>query len=126
MSIIAEKFMRDHRDSISAYRSCLGTIVEDSLGIDTFKSGAYPSLHIIYEHAPPAESKAGLQFVIKRASHILDNIDSLTINDKYGSPASSSYALKLSQTMNAEYKHHQSTEVKREVNFNLSRPFFTQ
>ena len=91
MTTIAEISIDDHRESISAYRSCLTDVVRDDRGIELFKSGAYPSLHTIYEHAPPAESKSGLQFIIQRAPHILDKLDNLTINDKYGSPAPSSY-----------------------------------
>ena len=91
MKTTAEISVNDHRDEIAAYRSCLDRVVKDNHGLELFKSGHYPELHTIYEHAPPIESKSGLQFIIRRAPHILDKLDNLTINDKYGSPAPSSY-----------------------------------
>tara|TARA_B100000287_G_C20674086_1_gene794544 strand:+ start:849 stop:1820 length:972 start_codon:yes stop_codon:yes gene_type:complete len=91
MNNIKEIALKDWRPTLSQYRSCLSKLVNDQKSIEDFKSGKYPEIHAIYEHAPIEESESGLDFVIDRVPHLLEDIDNLIINDKFGSPHPSSF-----------------------------------
>jgi len=91
MNNIKEIALEDWRPTLSEYRSCLSKVVNDEKGVEVFKSGKYSEIHAIYEHAPTEESESGLEFISERVPYLLENIDTLSINDKFGSPHSSSF-----------------------------------
>jgi hypothetical protein len=83
---IEEVALEDWRPSLDNYRKCLIRVVNDEDGIEKFKSGFYPELHEIWEHAEPQESQSGLDFVAHRVPFLLDSFEDLKLNDKFGSP----------------------------------------
>jgi hypothetical protein len=91
MTKIEEVALEDWRPSLDDYRKCLIRVVNDEDGIEKFKSGVYPELHEIWEHALPEESQAGLDFVADRVPFLVEEIGNLQVNDEFGNPHARSF-----------------------------------